>query len=92
MGHFACGTVLAQAHDEWDTLRTALCGHWSERAVHLCLALKSNTPERSPTRAEYIRHSMYDKDLEINDIVCERGGGLGSRPIFKKFHETYAPS
>ena len=21
-----------------------------------------------------------------------RGGGLGSRPIFKKFHETYAPS
>jgi len=22
----------------------------------------------------------------------ERGGGLGSRPIFKKFHETYAPS
>jgi len=29
--------------------------------------------------------------------VCDtyttgRGGGLGSRPIFKKFHETYAPS
>ena len=22
----------------------------------------------------------------------KRGGGLGSRPIFKKFHETYAPS
>jgi len=21
-----------------------------------------------------------------------RGGGLGSRPVFKKFHETYAPS
>jgi len=24
--------------------------------------------------------------------IPERGGGLGSRPIFKKFHETYAPS
>ena len=24
--------------------------------------------------------------------LCARGGGLGSRPIFKKFHETYAPS
>jgi len=24
--------------------------------------------------------------------VNRRGGGLGSRPIFKKFHETYAPS
>jgi len=43
----------------------------------------------------------------INVLVCDcmdevgrvgirrhvgRGGGLGSRPIFKKFHETYAPS
>ena len=24
--------------------------------------------------------------------LVARGGGLGSRPIFKKFHETYAPS
>ena len=24
--------------------------------------------------------------------IVTRGGGLGSRPIFKKFHETYAPS
>ena len=24
--------------------------------------------------------------------LAVRGGGLGSRPIFKKFHETYAPS
>jgi len=24
--------------------------------------------------------------------LSSRGGGLGSRPIFKKFHETYAPS
>ena len=24
--------------------------------------------------------------------LSERGGGLGSRPIFKKFNETYAPS
>jgi len=26
------------------------------------------------------------------DYIEARGGGLGSRPIFKKFHETYAPS
>jgi len=24
--------------------------------------------------------------------VSRRGGGLGSRPIFKKFNEPYAPS
>jgi len=28
--------------------------------------------------------------LDLRGI--SRGGGLGSRPIFKKFHETYAPS
>ena len=26
----------------------------------------------------------------VNGVL--RGGGLGSRPIFKKFNETYAPS
>ena len=30
--------------------------------------------------------------LYVVSVVCMRGGGLGSRPIFKKFHETYAPS
>ena len=28
----------------------------------------------------------------IRGVQLLRGGGLGSRPIFKKFHETYAPS
>ena len=34
--------------------------------------------------------------VPVSVCVCEsvyvRGGGLGSRPIFKKFHESYAPS
>ena len=30
--------------------------------------------------------------LVLRLCVGARGGGLGSRPIFKKFHETYAPS
>ena len=30
--------------------------------------------------------------LRIGVLHMRRGGGLGSRPIFKKFHETYAPS
>ena len=35
---------------------------------------------------EILRAHMTDH------TVYGRGGGLGSRPIFKKFHETYAPS
>jgi len=31
-------------------------------------------------------------ELVLNWRCMMRGGGLGSRPIFKKFHETYAPS
>ena len=30
--------------------------------------------------------------LLLHSLLPRRGGGLGSRPIFKKFHETYAPS
>jgi len=29
---------------------------------------------------------------DLEQVIYPRGGGLGSRPIFKKFHETYAPS
>ena len=32
------------------------------------------------------------REIRERDICSWRGGGLGSRPIFKKFHETYAPS
>ena len=38
---------------------------------------------------------MYIKifgNLSVPIMINGRGGGLGSRPIFKKFHETYAPS
>jgi len=36
--------------------------------------------------------NIYMCVLDRQNVVCARGGGLGSRPIFKKFHETYAPS
>ena len=36
---------------------------------------------------------MHDElSSEVVKRLSTRGGGLGSRPIFKKFHETYAPS
>jgi len=48
------------------------------------------------------RSYFYKGHIYIDDVnICyyawhmrgrKRGGGLGSRPIFKKFHETYAPS
>ena len=45
----------------------------------------------SPTiQANKIYQSLDSLDIEKD--AHERGGGLGSRPIFKKFHETYAPS
>ena len=47
--------------------------------VHLCQCFNK--------KRELTRHA---DDLGIPRT--ERGGGLGSRPIFKKFHETYAPS
>ena len=42
----------------------------------------------------YVRHDsiMRATGFNQNGLMVGRGGGLGSRPIFKKFHETYAPS
>jgi len=44
-------------------------------------------------------HSFFPQHLNsdawrdfLGHRAVTRGGGLGSRPIFKKFHETYAPS
>ena len=47
---------------------------------------------------ENLEMNVETENLEMNvnmnvEMNVEwRGGGLGSRPIFKKFHETYAPS
>ena len=38
---------------------------------------------------ESLWHTRFENLYNIDHM---RGGGLGSRPIFKKFHETYAPS
>jgi len=40
----------------------------------------------------YLCIYTYKCICNIGILACTRGGGLGSRPIFKKFHETYAPS
>ena len=40
---------------------------------------------------KYIYKCIYIYLVDLEDVLS-RGGGLGSRPIFKKFHETYAPS
>ena len=44
---------------------------------------------------EYTASAARNSILKVWSIctcIVQRGGGLGSRPIFKKFHETYAPS
>ena len=53
-----------------------------------------------PGRGFYMCVSIYVDDIYIYIYQCyiwlyshgRRGGGLGSRPIFKKFNEPYAPS
>jgi len=35
---------------------------------------------------------MGERENEVRGDGGRRGGGLGSRPIFKKFNEPYAPS
>jgi len=37
-------------------------------------------------------HILLTAAQETERRALSRGGGLGSRPIFKKFYETYAPS
>ena len=41
--------------------------------------------------ASHSMHSMHEC-ISMHSCIEWRGGGLGSRPIFKKFNETYAPS
>jgi len=48
-----------------------------------------------PIIRQYLKTPFEDGHMTDRDPIVSletRGGGLGSRPIFKKFHETYAPS
>ena len=40
----------------------------------------------------FVRGRVQFTEWAAESLYARRGGGLGSRPIFKKFHETYAPS
>ena len=56
-----------------------------------------NFMKPTPRRKWYLTtgRTHFDAVYQLYNIrfmVIRRGGGLGSRPIFKKFHETYAPS
>ena len=56
-----------------------------------CVANDVDAGRLSPMFSTSLR--MYCAGRLVS-VLCGymRGGGLGSRPIFKKFHETYAPS
>ena len=58
---------------------------WTLQCVWLCNEFPSNVSIRQGTGA-------WLGGAKKSSLVETRGGGLGSRPIFKKFHETYAPS
>ena len=42
--------------------------------------------------ASVLNNVLQPPAFAVSFDALMRGGGLGSRPIFKKFHETYAPS
>ena len=81
-------------------LRVSLCvgAHYARRAVNAQErgAHDDQTARRVPLRhrnagfCPYRYIGLFSVHTEIS--LLTRGGGLGSRPIFKKFHETYAPS
>ena len=67
---------------------------------HSARLLLKTTAGRCKVRGRLIDTCHFPKQSPIisvsfaeNDLQLEaRGGGLGSRPIFKKFNETNAPS
>ena len=63
----------------------SLCLVHVQTQVALCerAVMMENLSIITRCESEYTFMCIYD---------AARGGGLGSRPIFKKFHETYAPS
>ena len=79
-----------------------LCNHTSRvPAARLRLDLVSFGGRRRVTGGSGKERAMYAFCQSLTSIsvyllpallLSTRGGGLGSRPIFKKFHETYAPS
>jgi len=55
--------------------------------------------QKSALKSFYMQNLVANQRLQISTIatdvcstIASRGGGLGSSTIFKKFHETYAPS
>ena len=67
--------------------RARACTRESERERESGRA-RAREKERERERE---RESGRD-DVALLVLVVPRGGGLGSRPIFKKFNEPYAPS
>ena len=60
-----------------------------------CAWLSKRDVWKSSLKKTYERWMKYERDLQKRPIekdLSSRGGGLGSSTIFKKFHETYAPS
>jgi len=58
--------------------------------LRLCCGTSSSTNGRGEWITSVPRRIVTY--LRVMSHMRMRGGGLGSRPIFKKFHETYAPS
>ena len=62
----------------------------------LCTAARCNTLQHTETNCNTLRHTTLLHTAthcnKLQHTASMRGGGLGSRPILKKFHETYAPS
>ena len=55
------------------------------QGLHMCDIIKKHVKKN-------IDDEMCNMETSILCIDVWRGGGQGSRPIFKKFNEPYAPS
>ena len=69
----------------------ALCTHTTFQIVHVSEAVQLQVLFLYTKFTRHIRWVLYMCTKHFRWCMW-RGGGLGSRPIFKKFHENYAPS
>jgi len=88
------GSLMCIGHfpQKWRILN----GSFVENHLQLTGSYESSPPCTPSTYASdlhVIWHIFKNGSFAKRDLQLEaRGGGLGSRPILKKFHETYAPS